>query len=108
MSCSDTYNLFSRFGAPLHLLTDSGSEFESELLSQLMKWMEIDKLRTAAYQPSTNGPVDIFYRTLNTMLGKVVSDTQRDWDDGLPAMTAAYRAYPMRPLAVGSIGYFLA
>jgi len=59
-----------------------------------MKWMEIDKLRTTAYQPSTNGAVERFHRTLNTMLGKVVSDTQRDWDDKLPAVMAAYRASP--------------
>ena len=87
-------HVFSRFGAPLQLLTDRGSEFQSELFSQLMKWMEIDKLRTTAYQPSTNGAVERFHRTLNTMLGKVVSDSQRDWDDKLPAVMAAYRASP--------------
>jgi len=85
-------HIFSRFGAPLQLLSDRGSEFESQLFSQLMKWMEIDKLRTTAYQPSTNGAVERFHRTLNTMLGKVVSDTQRDWDEKLPAVMAAYRA----------------
>ena len=87
-------HVFSRFGAPLQLLSDRGPEFESELFGQLMKWMEIDKLRTTAYQPSTNGAVERFHRTLNTMLGKVVSDTQRDWDDKLPAVMAAYRASP--------------
>ena len=45
-------NVFSRFGAPRQLLSDRGREFESELFSELMKWMEIDKLRTTAYQPS--------------------------------------------------------
>ena len=85
-------HIFSRFGALLQLLSDRGSEFESQLFSQLMKWMEIDKLRTTAYQPSTNGAVERVHRTLNTMLGKVVSDTQRDWDEKLPAVMAAYRA----------------
>ena len=85
-------HVFSRFGAPLQLLTDRGPEFESELFTQLMKWMEIDKLRTTAYQPSTNGAVERFHRTLNTMLGKVVKESQRDWDDRLPAVMAAYRA----------------
>jgi len=87
-------HVFSRFGDPLQLLTDRGSEFERELFSQFMKWMEIDKLRTTAYQPSTNGAVERFHRTLNTMLGKVMSDLQRDWDDRLPAVMAAYRASP--------------
>jgi len=87
-------HIFSRFGAPKQLLSDRGREFESELFLELMRWMEIDKLRTTAYQPSTNGVVERFHRTLNTMLGKVVSDSQRDWDDKLPIALAAYRASP--------------
>jgi len=87
-------HVFSRFGAPLQLLSDRGPEFESELFSQLMQWMEIDKIRTTAYKPSTNGVVERFHRTLNSMLGKVVSASQRDWDDRLPSVMAAYRASP--------------
>ena len=37
-----TVHVFSRFGAPFQLLSDRGPEFESELFSQLMSWMEID------------------------------------------------------------------
>jgi len=87
-------HVFCRFGAPRQLLSDRGPEFESELFSNLMRWMEIDKLRTTAYQPSTNGAVERFHRTLNAMLGKVVSVSQRDWDERLPAVMAAYRATP--------------
>lgn len=87
-------HVFTRFGTPLQLLTDRGPEFESELFTQLMRWMEIDKLRTTAYKPSTNGVVERFHRTLNSMLGKMVSDSQRDWDDQLPLVMAAYRASP--------------
>ena len=87
-------HVFSRFGAPLQLLTDRGPELESELFAQLMKWMEIDKLRTTPYKPSTNGVAERFHRTLNSMLGKVVCETQRDWDERLPLVLAAYRASP--------------
>jgi len=57
------------------------TEFESELFSGLMKYIYIDKLRTTAYQPSTNGVVERFHRFLNAMLGKVVSSSQRVWDE---------------------------
>ena len=87
-------HVFSKFGAPQQLLTDRGSEFESELFQELMRWMEIDKLRTTAYHPSCNGVVERFHRTLNSMLGKVVSESQRDWDERLPLVLAAYRATP--------------
>ena len=87
-------HVFSKFGAPWQLLTDRGSEFESELFKELMNWMEIDKLRTTAFHPSCNGVVERFHRTLNSMLGKVVSESQRDWDERLPLVLAAYRATP--------------
>ena len=87
-------HVISKYGAPLQLLSDCGPEFESELFSELMKWLEIDKVRTTGYKPSTNGVCERFHRTLNAMLGKVVSDSQRDWDDRLPLVMAAYRASP--------------
>ena len=87
-------HVFSRFGTPVQLLSDRGPEFESELFTQLMRWLEIDKLRTSSYKPSTNGVVERFHRTLNSMLGKVVSESQRDWDERLPSVMAAYRASP--------------
>ena len=82
-------HVFSRFGTPLQLLSDRGPEFESDLFAQLARWLEIEKLRTTAYKPSTNGVVERFHRTLNTMLGKVVTESQKDWDDRLP-----YVPYP--------------
>jgi len=84
---------------PVQILSDRGPEFESELFAQLLKWLEIDKFRTTAYKPSTNGVVERFHRTLNSMLGKVVYESQRDWsqrdwDDRLLFVMAAYRASP--------------
>jgi len=85
-------HVFSRFGTPKQILTDRGPEFESEIFSELMRCMEIDKLRCVAYKPSTNAIAERFHRTLNSMLGKVVSENQRDWDEKLHIVMAAYRA----------------
>ena len=100
-------HVFSKFGAPLQLLTDRGSEFESELFRELMCWMEIDKLRTTAYRPSCNGVVERFHRTLNSMLGKAVSESQRDWDERLPLVLAAYRATPYEATGMSPNKLFL-
>jgi len=54
--------------------------------------MEIDKRRTSPHKPSTNGAVERFHRTLNSMLAKVVSEQQRNWDEYLPSVMMAYRA----------------
>ena len=85
-------NVFARFGAPKRLLSDQGPEFESQLFQELCSRLEIEKIRTSPYQPSTNACVERFHRTLNSMLAKVIKENQRDWDDCLPAVMAAYRA----------------
>ena len=85
-------HVFSRFGMPLQLLTDRGPEFEGELFTELCKWMEIDKIRTTAYRAATNGMVERFHRTLNAILGKIISENQRDWCEKVPVAAAAYRA----------------
>jgi len=85
-------NVFSRFGMPLQLLSDRGPEFESELFTELCNWMGIDKVRTTAYHPATDGMVERYHRTLNAILAKIVDDDQRNWCEKVPIAAAAYRA----------------
>jgi hypothetical protein len=47
---------------------------------------------TTAYKASTKGASERFHRTLNSMLGKVVDEHQRDWCEYLPQIMAAYRS----------------
>ena len=85
-------NVFSRFGMPRQILTDQGPCFESNLFKELCKLMEIDKIRTTPYRPSGNGMIERFHRTLNMLLGKVVSERQKDWDLHVPYVMTAYRS----------------
>jgi len=85
-------NFITRYGAPKRLISDQGPEFESELFQELCRRMEIDKIRTSPYKPTTNGSVERFHKTLNSMLAKVVAVNQKDWDERLNAVMAAYRA----------------
>ena len=82
----------SLYGTPMKILSDQGREFESQLFQELCSRLEVQKVRTSPYQPSTNGCIERFHRTLNSMLAKVVSENQRDWDERLPAVMAAYRS----------------
>ena len=86
--------VFARFGCPDQILSDQGPEFEGALMSELCQELHVDKTRTSPYKASTNGAVERFHRTLNAMLGKVVSEKQRDWDEWLPLVMMAYRASP--------------
>jgi hypothetical protein len=85
-------HIFSRFGMPVRCLSDQGAEFESVMFKELCQLMNIHKIRTSPYRPSTNAVVERFHRTLNSMLAKVISENQRDWCEHLPSVMTAYRA----------------
>ena len=81
----------ARFGCPLQLLTDIGPCFEAQLLQDLCRMLNIHKLATSGYKPSTNRLLERFHRTLNTLFAKFVSESHRDWDLKLPTVLAAPR-----------------
>ena len=81
-----------RFGVPYEILTDQGTQFQSTLFTELAGLLDMDKTRTSAYHPMANGLVERFNRTLEMMLSMFVSDTQRDWDQYIPALMLAYRS----------------
>ena len=82
----------SIFGAPISILTDQGAEFQGRLMTDLCRILGVEKLRTTAYKPSTNGATERLHRTLNSMLAKVIQAHQLDWDRHVPSVMAAYRA----------------
>ena len=83
--------VFCVHGCPLQILTDRGPNFESSLFRELCSRLAIDKVRTTAYQPSTNGGIERFHGTMHAMLAKWIQTNQRDWDEKLPAVAFAYR-----------------
>src|SRR6218665_978935 len=84
--------VFTRFGCPRQLLSDQGPCFEAALFQNMCQLMNIEKIRTTAYKPSSNGRIERFHRTLNTMIAKLVSQSQRSWDLHLPYVMSAYRS----------------
>lgn len=81
-----------RFGVPLEILTDQGKEVDGHLMAEVCRLLGVDKLRTTAYKASTNAAVERFHRTLNSMIGRMTEDNQREWDSLLPYVMAAYRS----------------
>jgi RNase H-like domain found in reverse transcriptase/Integrase zinc binding domain/Integrase core domain len=84
--------VFCRFGVPVALLSDRGKEVDGRIMNEVCKLMDIDKMRTTSYKASTNAAIERFHRTLNGMLGRIISENQKDWDVWLPYVMAAYRS----------------
>jgi len=84
--------VFLIHGVPLQLLSDRGAEFEGHIFQEVCELLGVDKLRTTAYKPSTNRALERMRRTLNTMLGKIIDEKQKDWDVHVAYVMTAYNA----------------
>ena len=81
-----------RFGTPLQILSDQGTNFQSKLFSKVCNLLMIDKINTSSMRPQANGIVERFNRTLQAMLTSFCEKEQKTWDRYLPQLMMAYRA----------------
>lgn len=81
-----------RFGLPLQIHTDQGTQFTAELFTEMCKKLHIDKTRNSPFHPQSSGLVERLNRTIEDMLSKFVSKHQKDWDHYLPYIMMAYRS----------------
>ena len=54
------HNVFLTVGLPTYIHTDQGREFQSGLLKELSKLLQIGKTRTCPYRPQSDGLVEQF------------------------------------------------
>ena len=86
--------MFARVGIPDEILTDQGSNFTSQLLTELYRMLHVHAIRTSPYHPQTDGLVERFNQTLKSMLRKAATKENKDWDKLLPYVLFAYREVP--------------
>lgn len=87
-------NVFSVYGSPLAILTDQGTNFQSELLQEVMNLYNIKKYKISARHPAANGTAERWIRVLKEHLAMLVNDDQASWPDYLPFVMQAYRSLP--------------
>eukprot|EP00731_Ephydatia_muelleri_P021055 Em0013g782a len=83
--------MFARVGIPGEILTDQGSNFTSQLLTEMYRLLHIRPIRTTPYHPQTDGLVERFNQTLKSMLRKFATQKEKDWDKLIPYVLFAYR-----------------
>jgi hypothetical protein len=77
-------------GVPARILTDRGSNFNSQLAHELYKLLKISKSTTTAYHPQCDGHTERFNKTLCHTLAKLMLEHPMDWDELLPFCTFDY------------------
>eukprot|EP00794_Sanderia_malayensis_P013568 gene13568-14969_t len=83
--------IFARHGMPSVLLTDQGRNFESHLMKSACQLFGIEKRRTTAYHPQTDGLCERFNGVLKALLRMKVNSDKNDWDEQLPHALLAYQ-----------------
>lgn len=86
--------VFARLGFPNQILSDNGSQFNSDLTKQFHALCGIKGITTSVYHPQANGCVERFHSTLKAMLKKVIQGHPRCWHRYIPALLFAYRELP--------------
>ena len=85
---------FARVGVPNEILTDQGTNFTSQLLTEVYRLLHVKPIRTTPYHPQTDGLVERFNHTLKAMLRKTANKEGKDWDRLIPYLLFAYREVP--------------
>ena len=82
--------VFCRFSIPEQLHSDQGQQFEGKLMQEVCILLHINRTRTTAYHPQSDGVVERLNRTLLSMLAATVHEHPGDWDKKLRLVCMAY------------------
>ena len=89
-----------KFGPPIYLVTDRGSEFVDKEVAQLCTLMGIRHSPRTAYSPWTNGLVEVQNRNLGTHLRMFLHDTPKDWAFQVHMYAYAHNSQPLSELSI--------
>ena len=84
------FQYFTRYGTPEKLLSDRGTSFLNETMTELTKLFGVKQINTTLYHPQTNGTVERFNRVLINILTPFINKAKDDWDELIPAAVMAY------------------
>ncbi len=98
-------HLVNKYGMPVGMISDRGSQFTGGLYQRLMARLGVQHNTTTAYHPQANGRIERVHRTLNAMLAKQVNIYHNNWDEYVSA--AAFAVNTAWSRSTGSTPYEL-
>ncbi len=85
-------SVFCIYGFPERIHSDQGTNFESNLIAELLHLAGVAKSHTTAYHPMGNGGTERFNRTLGNMLRTLPLKAKHQWPQQIQTLTFAYNA----------------
>ena len=89
-----------KFGPPIYLVTDRGSEYVNKEMAHLCTLMGIRQSPRTAYSPWTNGLVEEQNSSLDTHLRMFLHDTPKDWAFQVHKYAYAQNCQPLSELNI--------
>jgi len=84
--------VFMRFSIPEQLHSDQGRQFESKLIIEICRLLNIEKTRTPLYHPQSDGLVERLNRTLLDILSTCAKDCPFEWENYIRKVCMAYNS----------------
>ena len=98
-------NIFLQTGFPAELVSDAGTNFVSNIVTEMCKLLEIAKYTVQPLDQKANGLVERFMATLANSLTQYTSTSQDNWCEYVPFVTFAYNTADQQ--SVGDSPFFL-
>lgn len=83
-------NVFFRLGPAKIFITDRGTEYNNQTLSEIMRIWSTHHIATTPQNPRSDGMAENFMKTMKDMLSAYVNDFQDDWDNYLDMIAFLY------------------
>jgi len=87
-------DIFSRLGVPQEILSDLGTQFVSECMKEVTRFLSIKQLTMTRYHPTCNGLTEKFNGTMKSMLKRLCSEQPRQWHRHINPLLFAYCEVP--------------
>lgn len=84
--------ILTRHGSPAILLSDRGTNFLSEMMSNVLAFLKIDKKTTTSYHPQCNGLTESTNKDIVLHLKMFAAGNKNNWDTFLQFALLAKRA----------------
>ena len=81
--------LICRYGLPNKIITDNGTNLNSQMMAELCTKFKIQHHNSSFYRPKMNGAVDVVNKNIKIIQKMVV--TYKDWHEMLPFALHRYR-----------------
>ena len=92
------HHWITKYGPPIYLVTDRGSQYIIKNMAQFCTLMGIRHSPRTAYSPWTNGLVEVQNRNLGTHLRMFLHNTPHDWAFQVHMYAYAHNSKPISEL----------